>query len=291
MYILTIFAVLLFVLFIYMFNNKIKIKWRTFKEKGFSPTINKYGVYCYCAKQGGGKTLSCVGFLYDNRDKVIYANLKSIDKNVIPYTYISGIEDLLALRSEHDIIIFFDEIFTEISKLLKSDNQKAKAIMDFLSQMRKRRIILLTTCQEWRLLPLYFRLYVRYQVNCKTLKLPFIKGITIKNFIDGDNIKWDETEQDFVGDLIENVVEHTRLKIANMYDTYEQIGEYSNYTTQPVVSSLEPHERGELLQLKKEEVSKVHEDIINGIDNDFWEHDVSPKDVEVTPLFVNEEKL
>lgn len=262
--------ILLFCLFCFLFRNKVKIKWYTFKEKGFSPTIGKYGIYCYCAKQGGGKTLSCIGYLYDNRDKIIYANLKSIDRNVIPYNYIANLDDMLKLRGEHDIIIFFDEIFTEISKLLKSDSKKAKDIMDFLSQMRKRRIILLTTCQEWRLLPLYFRLYVRYQVNCKTIKLPFLKGIVIKNFIDGDNIKWDEIEQDFVGELVENTVEHTRLKIANLYDTYEQIGEYSNYTTQPVVGSKEPHERGELLQLKKEEVEQKHKNIIDGVDTDFW---------------------
>lgn len=259
--ILFIILILMFCLFCYLVRNKVKIKWRTFKEKGFSPTIGKYGVYCYCAKQGGGKTLSCVGYLYENRDKVIYANLKSIDSSVIPYTYINGIDDLLKLRAEHDIIIFFDEIFTEISKLLKNDNKKAKDIMDFLSQMRKRRIILLTTCQEWRLLPLYFRLYVRYQVNCRTIKLPLIKGITIKNFIDGDNIKWDELEQDFVGELIENTVEHTRLKIANLYDTYEQIGEFSNYTSKPSVGSLEPHDKADLLNLKREEVSKIDTDI------------------------------
>lgn len=269
-----IFVILLFCLFCFLFRNKVKIKWYTFKEKGFSPTIGKYGIYCYCAKQGGGKTLSCIGYLYDNRDKIIYANLKSIDRNVIPYNYIANLDDMLKLRSEHDIIIFFDEIFTEISKLLKSDSKKAKDIMDFLSQMRKRRIILLTTCQEWRLLPLYFRLYVRYQVNCKTIKLPFIKGIVIKNFIDGDNIKWDEIEQDFVGELVENTVEHTRLKIANLYDTYEQIGEYSNYTTQPDVGSKELHGRGELLQLKKEEVDQKHKKIIDGIDSDFWDDDV-----------------
>lgn len=282
--------ILLFCLFCFLFRNKVKIKWYTFKEKGFSPTIGKYGIYCYCAKQGGGKTLSCIGYLYDNRDKIIYANLKSINRDVIPYNYIANLDDMLKLRSEHDIIIFFDEIFTEISKLLKSDSKKAKDIMDFLSQMRKRRIILLTTCQEWRLLPLYFRLYVRYQVNCKTIKLPFIKGIVIKNFIDGDNIKWDEIEQDFVGELVENTVEHTRLKIANLYDTYEQIGEYSNYTTQPVVGSKEPHERGELLQLKREEVEQKHKKIIDGVDTDFWDGDVFTSN-DFLYQMSNEEKL
>lgn len=251
------------ILFVFLIRQKIKIKFKTFFQKGFSPEINQYGVYCYCAKQGGGKTFSCISYLYEHRDKELYANLKSINSNVIPYTYISNLDDLLKLRSKKNIIIFFDEIFTEISKLVKTDPVRAKAIMDFLSQMRKRGIILLTTCQEWRLLPLYFRLYVRYQVNCKIIKLPFIGGVIIKNFINGDNIKWDDEEQDFVGELFANVVEHARLKISKLYDTYEQIGEFSNYSKN--LTQVEPqalHNEEDLLILKQDEMMKK----INNVD-------------------------
>ena len=241
-----------------LIHNKVKIKLHTFFKKGFYPTQNIYGVYCYCGKQGSGKTYSVIGYLRENKDKVIYANLKSIDNEKIPYKYIKDLKEMLTLRSEHDIIIFFDEIFTEISKLLKTDNKLAKDILDFLSQMRKRRIILLTTCQEWRLLPLYFRLYCRYQINCKMIRLPLIKGILIKNFIDGDNIKWDEQEQDFVGDLIENVVEHTRVEVADTYDTYEQIGQYSNYSTLSVSNGTKENNNEE-------------EKTNTPIDEDFWE--------------------
>lgn len=270
-------GILLLCLFMFLWRNKVKIKFKTFTEPGFSPTIGKYGIYCYCAKQGGGKTLSCIGYLYDNRDKKIYANLKSINSSVIPYTYINGLDELLKLRGETDCIIFFDEIFTEISKLVKTDAKKAKDIMDFLSQMRKRKIILLTTCQEWRLLPLYFRLYVRFQVNCRTYKIPLIKGIVIKNFIDGDNIKWDELEQDFVGELIENTVEHTRKNIADLYDTYEQIGEFSNCSNQPAEST-ELRNRLDLIDLKKDELTKK-------IDEEFWETSKLEDLEEPTPLF------
>lgn len=47
--------------------------------------------------------------------------------------------------------------------------------------------------------------------------------------IDGEDIKWSDEEQDFVGNLITNTITHTRLSIANCYDTFEQIGKYSNY--------------------------------------------------------------
>lgn len=258
----------LFIVFfiIYIIKNKVKIKWFTFRSKGFRPDINQFGVYCYCGKQGSGKTYSVISYLYENKDKIIYANLKSIDQNKIPYIYIEDLKQMLTLRSEHDIVIFFDEIFTEISKLLKTDNKLAKDILDFLSQMRKRRIILLTTCQEWRLLPLYFRLYCRYQINCRMIRIPFFKGIVIKNFIDGDNIKWDETEQDFVGDLIQNVVEHTRVLVGELYDTFEQIGEYSNYSEVPVSNGV---------------TSEELDVAIKNSDQEFW------NDLEVSDLLVN----
>lgn len=258
-YIISFLVLFLVIAIIYCLRNKIKIKWHTFKNKGFKPDVNQFGVYCYCGKQGSGKTYSVMGFLYENRDKIIYANLKSIDSNSIKYRYIANLKEMLSLRSEHDIIIFFDEIFTEISKLLKTDNKLAKDILDFLSQMRKRRIILLTTCQEWRLLPLYFRLYVRYQVNCRMIRIPFFKGIVIKNFIDGDNIKWSEEDQDFVGDLVENVIEHTRLFIAKLYDTFEQIGEFSNYS-EVDVSNVPPNEE------------------LKNVDKTFWE-DLTIEDI------------
>ena len=210
-----------------LYSKKIKIIWKTFFHRGFKPNKNIYGIYCYCGKQGSSKTLNVIQYLYENRDKIIYSNLKSINSDVIPYTYIKDLDDLLKLRSEHDIIIFFDEIFTEINKHQRISTE----VMDFLSQMRKRRIILLTTCQEWRLLPLDFRLYVRYQINCSLVSIPFFKGITIKNIIDGDDIKWSDEEQDFVGNLISNTISHTQLRIANLYDTYEQIGKFSNYSS------------------------------------------------------------
>ena len=216
----------------YLIKNKIKIDVGSFFKKGFRIKGGRFGVYCYCGKQGSSKTLNVIRFLEENsrNNEKIYANLLSIDKERIPYTYIKNLDEMLLLRNEHDIIIFYDEIFTEISKLLKNDNNKAKSIMDFLSQMRKRRIILLTTCQEWRLLPMYFRLYVRFQINCSMRSIPLFHAISIKTIINGDDIKWSEIDQDFIGELVEKRVWHCEKDIADCYDTNETIGEFSNYT-------------------------------------------------------------
>ena len=235
----------------YLIKNKIRIKFKSFFKKGIKVQGGKFGVYCYCGKQGSSKTMSVIKFLSDHskNGEIIYCNMKSIDKEKIPYRYIEGLEGLLNLRSEHDIIIFFDEIFTEITK----HNKISKEVMDFLSQMRKRRIILLTTCQEWRLLPLDFRLYVRFQVNCSMRSIPLFNAISIKKIINGDNIKWSDEEQDFVGELVETTVWHCEKSIAESYDTYETIGQYSNY------ASAQESKEAEL----------------ENIDTDFWS-DISP---------------
>ena len=219
---------LLFILIFLLIKNKVQIKWKTFLQKGFRKEKNVFGVYCYCGKQGSSKTGNVITYLYENRDKVIFANLKSIDEENIPYTYIGDIYDLLELRKEHDCIIFYDEIFTVISRESKLPENVKRAVLDFLSQMRKRRIVFITTCQEWRLLPLYFRLYVRYQVNCSMINIPFFGAVSIKNVIDGDHIKWSEEEQDFVGELVHNIIQHCVKKIYDMYDTYEQISSFNS---------------------------------------------------------------
>lgn len=234
-FIILFFILLLFCIF-YIIQNKVIIKWKTLNKKSFKSNSGKFGIYCVCGKQGSGKTLTCLGYLVDNINNAnlpMYCNMKSISKT-INYTYIDNLKDMLKLRDKTDILIFFDEIFTEISKLFKEDKQLAKDILDFLSQMRKRRILLYTTCQEWRLLPLYFRLYVRYQVKCKMFYIPLFGSIQVKTIVDGDNIKWDELEQDFVGETINTIIEKAQLSIANLYDTFETIGTYSNYSSESV---------------------------------------------------------
>ena len=64
----------------------------------------------------------------------IYANIDSLKG--INYTYFNGFDNLLKLRNQHDCIIFYDEIFTALTKSSRINTD----VLDFLSQMRKRRI-------------------------------------------------------------------------------------------------------------------------------------------------------
>lgn len=129
--------ILVLIIFILIRFRHTKIKWRTFFKKGFAPKRGKFGVYCYCGKQGKGKTYSCVEFINNNRELPIYSN---VHLSGFKYTHISGFNQLLELREKTDCIIVFDEIFTALTKTSRINTD----VLDFLSQMRKRRIIFIT---------------------------------------------------------------------------------------------------------------------------------------------------
>ena len=47
-------------------TQHIKVKIKTFFRKGFAPNRGQFGVYCFCGKQGQGKTYSVVEFLKES---------------------------------------------------------------------------------------------------------------------------------------------------------------------------------------------------------------------------------
>lgn len=221
--------IILIVIFMFFINNKIRIKWKTFFKKGFKPSRNKFGIYCYCGKQGKGKTYSAVEFLLENKDKKIYSNLGSLQG--VEYTRIYGFDDLLALRNEHDCIIFFDEIFTALTR----QSRVTTDVLDFLSQMRKRHIILITTAQEWLEINMTFRRYCRYQIDCNMF--PFLNtGFLIKTFRDAELMKWSQNDNEYVAPLVETTFSKCNLEVAQSYDTFETIS--SNFSSRSSLNGL-----------------------------------------------------
>lgn len=210
------FIVLLIAFVVFIRSNKIKIKFKTFLKKGFAPKRGKFGVYCYCGKQGQGKTYSAVEYLLQNKDKRIYSNVKTIQG--VKYTPIGGFDDLLKLRNETDCIILYDEIFTALTKQSKLNTD----VLDFLSQMRKRRIIFITTAQEWLEINMTLRRYCRYQIDCRMINF-FGVGVLIKTFHDAECMKWSNEENEYVAPLLETSISKCNLEVANSYDTFEQI--------------------------------------------------------------------
>ena len=258
--VLFIIIVLLFILFIFWcFSNKVKIKWKTFLKRGFSPKRGNFGVYCYTGKQGKGKTYSIIEYLIDNQDSIdIYCNIADIRN--INYTYFTGFDGLIDLKHKLDnnelktdkqLVFVYDEIFTELQKYSKV----SKEVMDFLCQMRKRKIIFLTTAQEWAEIPLTFRRFCRYQINCRMINF-FGLGLLFKEFNDAENMKWSDELQEHVAPLLETTLTKCRKYIADSYNTYLRV---SSVVVQPTT----------------EERSK---NINSSVDFTFWGNDVKSND-------------
>jgi hypothetical protein len=205
-------------IFLYIKKNHIVLKFRTFLKKGFLVDSGAYGVYCYCGKQGSGKTYSAIEYLLAHKDYEIYSNVKSIKG--LKYHYISNFNDLLNIENStsSNIIIFYDEIFSFLSR----NDKMSKDVLSFLSQMRKRKIIFITTAQEWLEINITLRRYVRFQVDCSIYNF-FNRSFLIKVFRDGDNLHWDNLENDYVAPVLETSISKMNLIIANSYDTYETI--------------------------------------------------------------------
>lgn len=224
---------LIFLIVIIVALRKVKIKWLTFFQKGFKKESKPYGVYCYCGKQGKGKTYSVIEFLRNNKDKKIYANINSL-KN-IDYTYFSGFEELLKLRNEHDCIIVFDEIFTALTKTSKMNTE----VLDFLSQMRKRRIIFITTAQEWLEINMTLRRYCRYQIECNMISF-LGYPILIKKMYDAEQMKWSQFDNEYIAPLIDTTISHGLKKVINSYDTFEQINSNVTRSCEVRTAQVEP---------------------------------------------------
>lgn len=212
----------------YIVTNKIHINWNTFFRKGFKKRDNTFGLYCYVGKQGKGKTYSAIKFLmgYKKNGYRIITNVHSF--SVYDDTiYFDNIVDIINFCKENikdnrqdKYIIFFDEIFT----ILEKKQAINKEILSFISQLRKRNIIFITTAQEWSEINITFRRYCRYQIDCNMFPFPFTDTAFIFNSInDGDGIKWDEQQQEFVAPRISANFGKCNKYVIDSYDTYETI--------------------------------------------------------------------
>lgn len=216
MYLFLILFIVVGVLVYVKIEKKIKIKWKTLLKKHIKAKSDRYGVYCFHAKQGQGKTYNAVKFLYENQNKMPITS--NVHLKGIRYTYCNNYDKILEIGEKGGQLILFDEIFSKFNKNSKPD----QATVNFLSQMRKRGNILLTTAQEWLEMPLWLRRKVKIDIKCSRRNFgPFtvIKEV----YGDTDNMKWSELDNDYVSPIIETSISLMTKKIANCYDTNETI--------------------------------------------------------------------
>ena len=234
--------IICFIIFLlyYCYTKKIKIKFKTFLKKGFKVKKGIYGIYCYVGFQGNGKTYSCVEYVIDNYNNIqLFSNVKI---NNVNYIYYNGFKEMLLLRDsidyarsrnnnfiifkgkkypidfEKQIVFIYDEIFSELQRGSKVSND----VLDFITQMRKRGFILLTTAQIWSDIPITWRRLTRFEIDCSMRNFLGI-NVLIKVFRDAEQMKWSNDDQEFVAPIISTTITHTRKYIANSYDTYQLI--------------------------------------------------------------------
>ena len=210
-------------------SKHLHIDLKSFVKPGFKKLDTKFGIYCYTGKQGKGKTYSAIKFCLDqaesNNYKII-TNVRSFaERNSEICIYMDNIFNIIDYcknfkENDEQIMIFYDEIFT----VLEKSGSLKKEILSFMSQMRKRKILFITTAQEWSEINITFRRYVRYQISCNMIATPFLKWAFVSNQInDGDLIKWDNDLQDFVAPTIQTNFSKGLKSVINAYDTYETI--------------------------------------------------------------------
>lgn len=175
-----------------------------------------------------GKTYSAVKFCIDRKlknDYIIITNVSSfcVFEDTMYINDINKIIDFIVNKKDIDAqryLIFFDEIFT----ILEKRTPMNKKILSFISQLRKRKIIFVTTAQEWSEINITFRRYVRFQVSCNMFSIPLFKTAFLINKInDGDGIKWNNDEQDWIAPNISTNFMKGNLEVIESYDTFETI--------------------------------------------------------------------
>lgn len=196
-------------------KNHVNVDFVSFIKKGFSARRGKFGVYCFCGKQGSGKTFCTVNFLRKNCNMPIYSN---IELEGIHYNHFDGFDELLKINDHHCIIVF-DEIFTALTKNTRMSND----VLSFLSQMRKKEVIFITTAQEWLEINITLRRYVRYQIDCNIVNiLPF--SIMVETYHDGEQMRWSQEENDYIAPIVATKISKMEFATALMYDTNQVIG-------------------------------------------------------------------
>ena len=117
-------------------------------------------------------------------------------------------------------LIFFDEIFKEVEK-----SKTPKKVLTFLSQMRKRNIVFITTCQEWLELNMTWRRYVRYQIDCNMWGFPFTRTAFLFNKIyDATKMKWSQLDNEYIAPIVQTNFSKGLKSVIDSYDTWEVIG-------------------------------------------------------------------
>jgi len=122
-------------------------------------------VIAFTGKPGSGKTLSAVRYMYKDKRKTVYTNVKlEIPDKKIVQILPSNVQDLKTLR---DGIVFIDEANFVFSSRFWS--RIPKDLIQFWAMHRKRGVDLMLTSHSLKRIDVILRELVSYEIRCKTL--------------------------------------------------------------------------------------------------------------------------
>lgn len=211
------------VILLLLWLNKISVDWSSIPRKTLTLDMGVFGVYCFDGKQGSGKTYSLVKYIKKHaRNKKIYSNITFSEKSKINYEKLTSVHELLLLRDKKNVLIIYDEILNMLNdKTIPRPIRNE--LMEFLTQQRKMKNIMLTTTQEWLNMPIEFRRFVRIQIICRTIPLGRFGGILIEEYRDAYQMKWDQLENEYVAPRIRLKYSKYERRFMESYDTYERV--------------------------------------------------------------------
>lgn len=206
---------------------KISIDLKSFRKKGLKRDKGfPIGTRVYKGFMGRGKTYSAVQYIAKLQEKwpncVIFSNVKI--KGLKNYYYCKKDEDIyFGLDYENGangVICFIDEAHLFF-------NKKTGIPLDVLtqiSQQRKERRKIIFTSQIWEELDISLRKQVGEIVKCWN-----IGNIQINKISNGETLRWDKNESQYVADTIGIEIFKRNEDIANNYDTLQKIETNEKY--------------------------------------------------------------
>lgn len=207
---------------------RVIIDFKSIFRRGKFVFRGPFGIYNWDGPQGCGKTSSLVNFLLYRRKKdgakLVFSNIKSLQ---LPYTkveYFSGFDGLkdICHRIDFGLIpkdktkyIVFDELLAEFCRGSKIDS----SVLEIIAQLRKRKIILLSTSQYWSAIPKDFRMMCRYRIVCKT----FLHRYQLNIYQDAENMHYVPEIDDYEAPYVKTDIFKISKRSLDCYNTAERI--------------------------------------------------------------------